>query len=332
MTVSKKHYLWIALALAAFAVWWFVWMTMLPLAGAGVIRVQVPRGASAREVSHILASEHVVRSAFGFQLLARITRKSDDLKPGAYEFKPPMTPRAVLNKIAKGDVCAQWITFPEGFTVRQIAERLAAGKVCDGNQFFIQAQHGQSFTTDFPLPAGMLEGYLFPDTYLFPNGASGEETVREMLDCFNRRVAEPLADDIRTSGMSLHEILTLASLIEREARVPKDRPLVSAVLRNRLKKNMRLECDATVLYALGRHKNRVLYSDLEADSLYNTYRHAGLPPGPICNPGLASIKAALHPAQVDYLFYVARPDGSHIFTRTFEEHQKARQIARRGAG
>jgi len=324
--------LWTAVALVALLALWLLGSTLLPAGRVGTVVVQIPRDKSAGEIGRILAASGVIRSSFGFRVLARVTGKGTGLKPGAYELSPSMTPLAVIDKIARGEVCARWVTFPEGFTIRQIAERLDAEGLGSALRFWGLAGYGGAyFRTSFPHPAKSLEGYLFPDTYLLSVGAPEDAIIGEMLDCFGRKVATPLAADISRSGMSLHEVVTLASLIEREAKIPKDRPLISAVLHNRLRRNMRLECDATVLYALGRHKNRVLYKDLDVDSPYNTYLHDGLPPGPVANPGLASIKAALHPASVGYLYYVARPDGSHVFSRTMAEHQRARQIVRREA-
>ena len=294
--------------------------------------VPIPRGSSAGDIGRILAAHKVIRSSLGFTLMARATGRSKGLKPGAYLLSPSMTPLEVMAKIANGDVCARWVTFPEGFTVRQMAERLAAEGFGNADRFLQMALYGgSSLTSSFHRPNSSLEGYLFPDTYLIPLGGSEEALIQEMLDCFDRKVVETLAAAMAKSDMSLHEVVTLASLIEREARIPKDRALISAVLRNRLRRGMRLECDATVLYALGRHKNRVFYKDLDVDSPYNTYRYPGLPPGPIANPGLACIEAALHPAQADYLYYVARPDGSHIFSHSMAEHERAKQAARRKA-
>ncbi len=319
----------IVAAVALVAVWLIVAL-MAPVGGTRKVIVQIHKGASAGSVSHMLADKRLIRSAFAFQLLARISGKSGMLKPGAYDLSPSMSPGSILNRIAGGEVSARWITIPEGFTVRQVAERLSAEGYGNADQLLNETLYnGKVFRTNFYHPEDSLEGYLFPDSYLLPVGASGEAAINEMLICFQRKVAEDLAPDIRKSGMSLHEVITLASLIEREARVPGDRPLVSAVLHNRLRQNMRLQCDATVLYALGQHKKRVLYRDLEVKSPYNTYLNTGLPPGPIANPGLDSIKAALHPARVDYLFYVAKSDGSHIFSRTMQEHERAIQLARR---
>lgn len=305
--------------------WWAVRSILMPIGGEGWRIVDIPKGASAGRIGRILAENKVIRSGLGFDLLARITHKSSSLKPGAYRLSPSMPPGEIMDKIVKGDICAKWVTIPEGFTVRRIAERLAAQGLVNEGRFLYLASNGQSFDAGFA-HGDNLEGYLFPDTYLIPLGSTEEAVIRQMLDCFNKRVVGYMAST--KPDMPLDKVVILASLIEREARVPKDRPLVSAVLRNRLRIGMRLECDATVLYALGRHKSRVLYSDLDVDSPYNTYRYAGLPPGAIANPGLDCIKAALDPAKVDFLYYVAKSDGSHIFTRTLAEHQHAKAIAR----
>ena len=332
MKDRRTHFLGAIVALLLLA-WWTARIIMLPLGGNATVYVMVPTGSSASSVSRLLAERGAIRSSFGFRLLARVTGKTSQLKPGAYEFSVPMTPMQVLDRIAKGEVSARWVTFPEGFTVRQIADRLAADGLANKEKFLELALYqGSSFRTSFDHPGNSLEGFLFPDTYLIPSRAPEDVIIRDMLKCFERKVAVPYSTDIARSGWTLRDIVTLASLIEREARAPKDRPLISSVLRNRLGKGMRLECDATVLYALGEHKDRVLYRDLEIDSPYNTYLNAGLPPGPIASPGLSCIDAALHPARSDCLFYVARPDGSHIFTRTLEEHNRARQAVRREAG
>jgi len=175
------------------------------------------------------------------------------------------------------------------------------------------------------------EGWLFPDTYRFPVGASETSIAARMLSNFKERVSGPLADSVRASGRPLSEIVVIASLVEREARTDRDRPMIAGVIENRLRKGMRLEIDATVQYARGAHAARLLYRDLRVDSPYNTYRHAGLPPGPICNPGLPSLEAAARPARHDYLFYVLGKDGrNHEFSRTYAEHlERIRRIRRK---
>lgn len=305
---------------------WVIVAMFLPAGSGREVIVRIPRGSSAVFIARVLDKKGIIRSATGFVVLAQVRGQSRLLKPGAYKLSPRMTPSQIMDKIVRGDVCARWVTFPEGFNIWQIAERLEAEGLADANRFVELARtRGTLFKTRFPHPGNNLEGYLFPDTYLLPIGAKEEFIIQLMLDTFYQRVNPVVAG----KNVDLHKIVTLASLIEREARVPKDRPLISAVLRNRLAKGMRLECDATVLYALGRHKSRVLYADLKVDSPYNTYLYAGLPPGPIANPGLASIKAALYPARVDFLYYTARADGTHIFTKTLSDHIKATRFARR---
>jgi UPF0755 protein len=190
-----------------------------------------------------------------------------------------------------------------------------------------------------------LEGYLFPDTYLIARGTDSDAIIRKMLDAFRQKVVVPYRPRIESVAqakfgigedsfaLGLHRILTIASMVEREAKIDKDRPLIAAVLWNRLKNNMKLEIDATVNYSPGQSKEnkpRIYYKDLQNGSAYNTYRTLGLPPGPICNPGTASIEAVLQPANVDYLYYVARKDGSHVFSRTYQEHQAATKAIRGG--
>ena len=218
------------------------------------------------------------------------------------------------------------MVIPEGFTVRQIAHRLAKQKLVNESAFLTLAQtQGRTFHVgNWTPPDDNLEGYLVPDTYDVPKGATGRDIVQMMLDNFDKRVLVPDAAQVKQFPGGLPAALTLASLVEREAEVDADRPLIAAVYLNRLRLGMRLQCDATVQYALPEHKTRLLYADLRVDSPYNTYQHKGLPPTPIANPGLPSIDAALHPADVDYLYYVAGPGGRHLFSRTLAGHERNR--------
>ncbi|MHB0999312.1 MAG: endolytic transglycosylase MltG [Armatimonadota bacterium] len=327
--MKNKTTLIIVLA-CAFILIWFISLLFLPRGGSEKITVKIPKGSSAGEIGRILQDEGIIRSGFGFKLMAKFSGKGVKMKPGAYILSPSMSPSAVMDKIVRGDASSRWLTIPEGFTIAQIADKVEEEGFGKSGIFRSLARYeGGSFQTAFPSPGDNLEGYLFPDTYLLPTGGTESDIILTMLDCFNKKAYEPFAADIQVSGMGFNDIITLASLIEREARVAEDRPLISAVLHNRLKQRMRLGVDATVLYALGRHKDRVLFKDLEIDSPYNTYRNYGLPPGPIASPGQDSIKAALHPADADYLYYVAKPDGSHIFSRSFEEHKQAIAEARK---
>lgn len=292
---------------------------------ARTVLVAIPSGANARKIGDILARKHLVRKATGFVLAARWAGVADKMKAGRYELSPAMSSREIATRIALGLTANDVVTIPEGYTVAQVARRLADHHMADEAKFLALAQtQGRSFRAGFQPPADSLEGYLYPDTYRIPKGTGEREVITQMLRNFDRHV---LTDDnkirIAQTPGGLPAVVNLASLVEREAETDKDRPLIAAALSNRLKQGMRLECDATIQYALPQHKARLFYADLKVDSPYNTYKHAGLPPTPICNPGLPSIEAALRPAKADYLFYVARPDGSHIFSRTLAEHDRA---------
>ncbi|MEN6520635.1 MAG: endolytic transglycosylase MltG [Armatimonadota bacterium] len=304
------------------------------------VMVIVPKGATAAEVGSRLKETGLVRSALGFSVIARACEEAGKLKPGEYRFNRSMSVRRMLDAMVRGDIAAVWVTVPEGFTAQQLAKRLADKRLVNESEFLtIVTACAGDFKDIVLVPSSGLEGYLFPDTYLVPLNAGSREIVTQMLKAFKSRVADPLSPEIEqiaagadaeSKGQALNRIIIVASLIEREARVPKDRALISAVIWNRLRIGMKLDIDATVQYALGEHRERLYNKDLAVESPYNTYTHPGLPPGPIANPGIESIKAALHPEKVDYLYYVARSDGSHIFSKTLSEHDAARRRVRNG--
>lgn len=267
-----------------------------PVAEPGVapLEVSIPEGASITRVGQLLEEKHVIRSASYFKRVATGT-----ILPGLYAFSPSDSPEAIYQKLAHGDVSSTKVTFPEGFTIKKMAAKLIEKGVLTDDTEFLQLTQG-------------LEGQLFPDTYAFSKTVTAKEIVQQLQQHFAKQ----------TKGLSLTpETLIVASLIEREAETDEDRPKIAGVIYNRLKKNMRLQIDATVQYILPQHKARLLFSDLKTPSPYNTYLHAGLPPGPICSPGLASIQAALAPEKSDYLFYVQGKGRGHIFAKTFEEHR-----------
>lgn len=336
-----RNYIIALLVLVSLALWLLFYLGS-PVGGSmEPITVVVPKGSSAGAVGSILKNAGLIRSSMAFAFIARATYQSEQIKPGAYRFTKTMSLRKMLDIITKGDVSARWITIPEGFTARQIAQRLDKKRVVNGSAFLALTDDSASgFSSILDIPAQGLEGYLFPDTYLFPIGADPKEVASQMLETFKSKVANRFAPQIAkmadgnspaAKAEALHKIIIIASMIEREARIPKDRPLISAVIWNRLKCGMRLNIDATVQYALGEHRDRLYYRDLAVESPYNTYIHAGLPIGPISNPGLASVEAALHPADADYLYYVARSDGSHVFSRTLQEHNAAKARIKNGS-
>jgi UPF0755 protein len=301
---------------------WYRW-ALRPVGGdeKRVVRIVVPVGAPIRSVGADMERRGVIRSSLVFDWVAR----DRAFKPGIYDVSTSEAPREIVRRLVRGDIATIRVTFPEGFTVRQIAQRLAMHGVVPDEATFLTLVTTQGNTLlpgalSFAPPAN-LEGYLFPDTYRFPVGATDRQVAEQMLGEFDRLVARDRAAEIHASDRSLQDIVTIASLVEGEAETDADRPRIAGVICNRLARGMHLEIDATVQYAQGFHKSRLLYRDLTIDSPYNTYRVMGLPPGAICCPGMPSIEAALHPTPSDYLYYVAGPDGrSHIFARTQAEH------------
>ncbi len=320
---------------------WFWFQRQLMPVGRGAARtVWIVRGADITAVARQLREMRLIRHADAFRWYARWRGDTERIKAGRYRLSPTMTVGQILDRITSGKQDTEGlVVIPEGFTVRRIAERLAARGILKDADAFLRIAGGGGrldgrLALPFPVPETGLEGYLFPSSYDFEPGMKAERVAQIMVNQFEEQFRKPFADEIKRRGRPLHEIVTIASMIEREAEIDKDRPLIAGVIENRLRKGMRLQIDATVLYALGHHKNRVLFRDLRVDSPYNTYRHTGLPPGPIASPGLPSLMAALRPATHDYLFYVAAEDGSHVFARTEAEHNRevARYRARQRSG
>ncbi len=310
---------------------WWTWRGLQPRGGGGTREFTVEKGQTPREIARQLQRAGLIRSAAVFLWGLRRWGLDDELKYGTYALAPQMSPRTIAETIARGDVLTYSVTVPEGWTIQQIAARLGEMGICDAAEFRRLARYG-GFEQSLGLerPASGWEGYLFPETYQIPAGATAGDIAGRMLKQFLNEI-EPLRADIRRRGLSLHEVVTLASMIEREAKLAQERATIASVYYNRLARGMKLECDATVVYAWARQgvqKRRLTFADLRIDSPYNTYRHAGLPVGPIGSPGLPSLEAAVRPAETGYLYYVARGDGSHAFTRTQEEHEAAVRAVR----
>jgi UPF0755 protein len=286
--------------------------------------VRILSGEGPVQLAENLEKRGLVRSRWAFLWALHRQGGWSHVRAGAYRLSADMTPDEIAERIRRGgqEQGEEKVTIPEGYTARQIAQTLAAKHVVENAESFlaVTAEKSPPVSAPFKLPSTGLEGYLFPDTYFFSPNMRPDKAAQAMLDNFAQRFYRPYRDQIQHSNHPLHEIVTIASLVEREAEVPEDRPRIAGVIENRLARHMRLQIDATVLYALGHHKDRVLYQDLAVSSPYNTYRHAGLPPGPIANPGLESLRAALNPERSDYLFYVAGPGGAHVFAHTEAEH------------
>ncbi|MCD6505000.1 endolytic transglycosylase MltG [Candidatus Poribacteria bacterium] len=286
------------------------------------IEIEIPHGMSAAQIGDLLQREGIIRSRTAFLWSARLRGVAAKLKSGRYLLSPSMSLSQILRILALGKVKMVKFSVPEGLTVEQIAD-LWQSKGFGTAEEFIRAAHDRTLLTSYGINAQSAEGYLFPETYVISEGTSAKEMVSSMIELFRRRVTPDLIKEGRRRGFNLHQIITLASIIEKEARLDDERPIISAVFHRRLKLGWKLEADPTVRYALGLPSRPLTSDDLKVDSPYNTYLHPGLPPGPICNPGIKSIEAAVNPADVDYLYFVARGDGSHIFSRTYSEHIRA---------
>lgn len=284
--------------------------------------IEIPPGSTAGEIGDLLEAEGVITDGWAFVAYVRLNKLEGDLKAGRYELSSEMTVPEVAGRIAAGEVALAKFTVPEGYRLTEIADAAEAAGLCSAEDF-LAACDAVDPKGRVPEDAS-LEGYLFPDTYLFDSGATAEEVVAVMLDRFFEVITDEDIGRIEAGGRTLHEVVILASLVEREALVDDERPLVAAVFANRLEKGMTLGSCATVIYALGYVPERITIQDLKIDSPYNTYINPGLPPGPICSPGEASLRAAIEPADVDYLYFVSNGDGTHTFTTTYGEHERLR--------
>lgn len=289
--------------------------------------VSIPSGRAGSAVAAQLEEEGIIRSALLFRAYLRLHGLGSSLRSGEYLFDRASSLSDVVRKLVDGDVFYRRLTIPEGLDRWETVVRLAEAGF--GDPVRLQSLVDQpDLVRDLDPEAGDLEGYLFPETYSWTASMTEPEILKNMVDSFRKHWTPARAETAKRLGMTLREVVTLASLIEKETGHPEERTLVSAVFHNRLKRGMKLECDPTVIYAVKRIKpydGVINRSDLELESPYNTYRTPGLPPGPIANPGIASLDAALRPAPVDYLFFVARNDGTHVFSTSYREHSRAVQ-------
>jgi UPF0755 protein len=292
------------------------------------VRVVIPRGASFRVAADSLGARGVVGSTTALRVWAKLKGRDRAIKPGTYEFRPGQSWASLVDALESGKGVVRVMTVVEGWELRQIVPQLA--RVLEVPRDSVEAAvRDTALLHRLDVPTSTLEGYLFPATYTFGAGTSARDAVGQMVARFEAAWRPEWDARLQALALDRHDVVTLASIVEREARRPEERPVIAAVYYNRLKKGMPLQSDPTVEYALGRRGMRMLYRDLEVASPYNTYRNAGLPPGPIGVPGVPSLAAAAQPANVPYLFFVAHPDGHHEFRTTFAEHTVAVREARR---
>ncbi len=290
--------------------------------------IEIPRGSSYSEGIGILREEGLIKYESVFLLLGRLTMVDRKLRAGYYNLSTSMTPLEVFNRIKKGMIVQYEIVIPEGSRLADITAKLKErGLIDEDSQRLVK---DEVFLASLDIDAPSLEGYLYPDTYYFAKGADPKDIFRIMVQRLRENFDESLGDRAEELGMIEREVLTLASIIEHEALYDSERATISAVYHNRLKNKMRLQADPTVTYGTERRGLRIRKKDLRRATPYNTYVIDGLPPGPIASPGIKSIKAALYPADVDYMYFVSKNDGTHYFSRTGQEHMKAVTLYQRG--
>ncbi len=284
---------------------------------------EVVPGMTLKQVSQQLSQKNLIRSASAFQAVGLIQDKQKQIMVGEYNVSPSMLPIEILQRITSGKTVLYPVTIPEGYRITEIAGLLEERGLVNKEVFLRETKKVELLKE---ISTNSLEGYLFPETYHFGKFTPEITIVKKMVETFKERaLKQEFLNRAKEMGFSYHEIITLASLIEKETGKDSERKLISSVFHNRLKKNMRLQTDPTVIYAIENFDGNIRKGDLKIDSPYNTYRHKGLPPGPIASPGLKSIIAALHPAKTSNLYFVSRQDGSHQFSATLNEHNRAVQ-------
>lgn len=320
----------ILLLLAGLAAVGWLWWASRPIAppGARPVEIVVETGSAVRTVGRRLEEEGVIRSALLFELWVRARGDAARIQAGTYRLPPDRPLPSVVDMLIEGRTVLIEVTVPEGLRLEQVAGIVARALGADSADFVAAA--GDSVLADsLGVVSSTLEGYLFPETYHVDPSTTARQMARIMVDQFQEVFGPAWRARAESLGFSVDQIVTLASIVEEEARVPEERKTIAGVFWNRLAKGMRLEADPTVQYSLGGHRARVLYRDLEVDSPYNTYRNIGLPPGPIASPGRSALEATLYPDSVPYLFFVATGEGGrHAFSETLAEHERKRREIR----
>ncbi len=322
----------IVLAIAGAGWWTFLRRTGPEVASGKLVTVVIPQGADVATIAAKLAAAGVVNNENMFQFSVRSSGQAERFHAGTYELTTGMPDDVVIDELVAGPQAqGAMVTIPEGYTVRQIAKKLHDKAGIDQAQFTdLALHHAADFKAQYPFlkddPTDSLEGYLFPKTYAIRRDMKAKDVIGLMLDQFGKEAQSLDLSYAHSKNLTLHDVVTIASIVSKESRLPKDGPIVASVVYNRLKKRIRLRLDTTVIYALGLEtKSKVYFKDLEVNSPYNTYKHDGLPPGPICNPGMAALEAAAHPVTSTYLYFIATgKDGSLTFATTDAEFQKAK--------
>lgn len=294
-------------------------------------RLFIAPGSTLQQTAQMLVAEGILASVQPFRFWAQFTGKDHSIQSGEYILETPLTPLRLLETLTQGQVIHHMVTLPEGLTLKQIARRLEDHGFGPQEQFLSLSTSPQ-FLAKWDLQEYGLEGYLYPDTYFFSKQSAAEDILERMVARLSEVFTPAMQRQARELGFSQHEVLTLASLVEKETGAAEERPLIAGVFHNRLRQNIPLQCDPTVIYGIPNFDGNLTRRHLRTPTPYNTYMFTGLPPGPIASPGLAAIQAVLSPAQTDYLYFVARGDGTHVFSTRLADHNRAvRRFQKRGS-
>ncbi|EAX46410.1 aminodeoxychorismate lyase [Thermosinus carboxydivorans Nor1] len=310
----------------AFAVGMITYGLARPVSSANApVLITVEPGMTTNDIGMLLKQRGLILNELLFRVLAKIEGLDGSLQAGEYQITPSMTVRQIIDMLARGETAYRQFTIPEGFTVDQVAALLEQHKISDASQFksLARAYVPYDYMTAGEGTLYTVEGFLFPDTYRVASGATAEDILKMLTKQFDRQFTPAMRARAAELNLSIREVIILASLVEKEAQLERERPIIASVFFNRLKQGMPLQSCATIQYILGYPKPELTVQDTQIVSPYNTYQHSGLPPGPIANPGLASIQAVLYPAETDYLYFVADKSGAHRFSRTYDEHLAA---------
>jgi len=295
--------------------------------GGGNIEIEIPKGATYRQTAEILYKEKLIRDKNIFLIIGRLTGADRKIRAGLYSIWGSMSPFEIFRIIRRGQIIEYAVTIPEGDSLLEISEELAKSNIMK-KEDFMKLSKDRDFLESYEIETNSIEGYIFPDTYWIPKGVPPEDAVGSMIDKMREKFTYEVLTRMEEMNMTENELLTLASIIEKEAAVDSERPLISAVYHNRLKKKMQLQADPTAIYGIKSSREKITKEDLLRKTPYNTYQIKGLPPGPIASPGLKSIMAALYPANVPYIYFVSQDDRTHQFSTTAAEHIEAVKLYR----
>lgn len=288
----------------------------------------VKEGETTKNAALRLKRQNLITSD-KFFLMMSMAAGNMGIRKGKYKIESGESSAGILLKLSRGDILKRKITIPEGFNLYSIAERLSAQQITNYGELFYYASNRQ-YLNSIGISSMSAEGYLFPDTYVFPEDSDARDILTAMYKRLETVLSSIDPSQLKERNLTIHQLLTLASLIEKEAKIPGERRYISAVFQNRIKKNMKMDCDPTVRYAVKNFTGRITFRDLACNSPYNTYLFKGLPPTPICSAGKDSIMATLYPAEADFLYFVSRNDGSHYFSTSLKEHNKAVNFYQKG--